>query len=242
VITAEVDEPRGDRESTLIAPRWHTGLMLLIFSVLPVVSAFRLKGEDHRAPPLFLSSNRELVYIAALVVEWGVFALVYMGLFLQKTPLSVLIGKTREDKSDLKRDIALGIGGAVLVFCSTATLVYLFGPFDPHDIDIYPKTAVQFYFFFLMLVSGGFTEEVIFRGYFLKQLKYFFKSDSVSVLLQALLFAIAHGLDESVPGIFNKFLTGLLFGYIAYKTNRLMPTIVAHCGLNAAAAILIFVK
>jgi uncharacterized protein len=93
-----------------------------------------------------------------------------------------------------------------------------------------------------MLVSGGFTEEVIFRGYFLKQLKYFFKSDSVSILLQALLFAIAHGLDESMPGIFNKFLTGLLFGYIAYKTNRLMPTIVAHCGLNAAAAILIFVK
>jgi uncharacterized protein len=93
-----------------------------------------------------------------------------------------------------------------------------------------------------MLVSGGFTEEVIFRGYFLKQLKYFFKSDSVSILLQALLFAIAHGLDESMPGIFNKFLTGLLFGYIGYKTNRLMPTIVAHCGLNAAAAILIFVK
>jgi hypothetical protein len=216
--------------------------MLLIVLILPIASVFQLKGADHGARILSVPRDRELVYIAVLIAEWGLFALVYVGLFLQKTLLSRLIGESPSGKPDLKRDIGLGIGAALLVFCSTAMLVYLFGPFDRHDIDIYPKTAVQLYFFFLMLVSAGFTEEIIFRGYLLKQFRHFFKSDTVSILLQALLFSIAHGFDESMPGMLNKFLTGLLFGYIAYRTNRLMPTIVAHCGINAAAAILIVVR
>ena len=233
-IDAEVSSTEEDR--SLIAPIWHTGLLFflcLMAFAAGAIGTHRIGRSRVFAP----TEYRELIYIAGLLIEFGIFALVYAGLYLQKTALSALIGKTWNDSRDITRDIALGIGAIVLVVCLTGAIFYLFGPADSSHADIYPKTAVQFYFFFLLALAGAFTEEIVFRGYFLKQFTYLFKSKTVSILLQALLFSIAH-VGENIPWMCQKFLIGLLFGYIASERKSLIPTIVAHSGINAIAAIL----
>jgi hypothetical protein len=170
------------------------------------------------------------------------FALVYAGLYTQKTPLAVLIGKTWDDWQDRIRDIAIAMGMIIIIFFLTWLTSSLFGPVNrgPVDTALLPKTAVQFYFFFLALVAGAVAEEMVFRGYFLKQLAFLFKSENAAIVLQSLLFSLAHP-GQRGPWLFQKFLIGLLFGYIASRRKSLMPSIVAHCGINALAAIAGFI-
>jgi membrane protease YdiL (CAAX protease family) len=221
-----------------LAPFWHTGLTLFLLLIVPLARWSGSK-ELNGLHWFSLIQYRELLYIVILGAEWGMFAIVYSGVFPGARNLPSLIGKTWTRTSDGLRDVAFGTAATLVVLCSTALLIFLFGPFDKYDVDLYPKTAVQFYFFFLMLVSGGFAEEIIFRGYLQKQLRYIFKNDLASVSIQALVFSLSHGVDESVAGMSNKFLTGVIFGIIACRRKSLIPTIVAHCGLNAIAAIAI---
>ena len=106
--------PTIDGESNLVAPLWHTGLVLLIFLI--TFGAGSLVPHGTGPPRTFsLTEYRELIYIAGLLLQWGLFALVYMGLFASKT-LSTLLGKTWNDSWDITRDVGLGIGAIVLVF------------------------------------------------------------------------------------------------------------------------------
>jgi membrane protease YdiL (CAAX protease family) len=236
-VNKATETSQNEGGTMLVAPLWHTGLLVLLIFVWTGVSEIGSKvGGVPRAGTL--AQNRDLLYLLALGIEWGAFGFVYAGLHLRGTTLATLIGKRWQDSSEMIRDVVLGIGAALSIFCLTALLIFLFGPFDRVAVDIYPKTAVQFYFFLLMLVSGGFTEEVIFRGYFLKQLAYLFKNELLAISLQAVLFSLAHGLDESIAGMCTKLFTGFVFGYIASRRKSLLPAVVGHCGLNAAAAIL----
>jgi membrane protease YdiL (CAAX protease family) len=229
--------PQITERPLAVAPLWHTWLVLLVISIPLLAHEFGpWRGFLHLFA--FIARDRESLYLVAILVQSGIFAFVYWGLHIQHTPLSVLIGRTWNDSWDKIRDLGLGLGALFLVLCSTALLVYLFGPLDRDKVDIYPKTAVQFYFFFLLAVSGGFFEEIIFRGYLLKQMTYLFNNGTAALLLQAAFFSLAHGVHEGIAGVCNKFFIGLLFGYISFRRKSLMPAIVAHCGLDAAAAIL----
>jgi membrane protease YdiL (CAAX protease family) len=241
LITVETSKPQIDESPCQIAPLWHTGLGVALILMAAFLGAL---SSQRQSPPkkVSLAEYKELIYIAGLLAECALFALVYFGLYLQKTPLDVLIGKTWDDWRDRTRDIAIAAGMIVLIFCLTGLTAYLFGPVDRDsvNVDILPKTAVQFYFFFLFLLAGAVTEEIIFRGYFLKQLAFLFKSETAAILLQSVLFSLAHP-GERGPWLFQKFLIGLLFGFIASKRKSLMPTVVAHCGINAFAAIAGFI-
>jgi membrane protease YdiL (CAAX protease family) len=243
LITVETNRPQTDESPALIAPLWHTGLGIALILIVVLVSALSSHKQPLPKPHSFpFAEYKELFYIALLFAEGALFALVYAGLYIQKMPLAVLIGKPWDDSRDIIRDIAIAVGLIVLIFCLTGLTAYLFGPVDRDQVDtaMLPKTAVQFYFFFLALVAGAAGEEVIFRGYFLKQITFLFKSETAAIVLQGLLFSLAHG-GQRGPWLFQKFLIGLFFGYIAVKRKSLMPTIVAHCGINAFAAIAGFI-
>jgi membrane protease YdiL (CAAX protease family) len=241
LITVETSKPPTDEKPGLIAPLWHTGLGVALILLVALVSA--LSRHKQPSPKKFsLAEYRELIYIVGLLAEGALFALVYFGLYIQKTPLDVLIGKTWGNSRDRIRDIAIALGLIVLIFCLTGLTGFLFGPVDhkPVDTEILPKTAVQFYFFFLFMLAGAVNEELIFRGYFLKQFAFLFKNETAAILLQSLLFALGHA-GQKGPWLVQKFLIGLLFGYVASRRKSLMPSIVAHCGINGFAAIAGFI-
>jgi membrane protease YdiL (CAAX protease family) len=233
-----LEETVPNQKPGLIAPLWHTALLVFLYLILPVITLLRSHHAD--APQHFHSTEYlSLIYFAGLLVQWGIFGLVYAGLFNRETQFTALIGKHWNHSRDVIRDVALGIGAVVLIFAAALLLSFLLGRLEKPVPEVLPKTAVQFYFFFLLVVSGGYAEEVIFRGYFLKQFTWLFKSETLSVLLQALLFAFGHGLD-TLSGFLYKLFVGLLFGSLAIRRKSLLPGIVAHCSLNAIAAIFIF--
>lgn len=87
-------------------------------------------------------------------------------------------------------------------------------------------------FAMLVAVSAGFTEEVISRGLFLKQLRILTRSLTAAIYLQAVLFSFAHGAAQSLSQMLTRFLMGLLFAFFAVRRNSLWPVIFGHILLD----------
>lgn len=88
-------------------------------------------------------------------------------------------------------------------------------------------------YFFFTLISAGFGEEILFRGFLFRQFKIIlpkFKLKAlVILLLSALLFSLPH-LYQGLSGLIMTFIFGVIFGIIYIKTNyNLWIPIVFHC-------------
>ncbi len=94
--------------------------------------------------------------------------------------------------------------------------------------DLSPLTL-----FFVLAVSPGLCEELLFRGAILSGLRRDL-SPARAVLLQALLFAGAH---LSIHRILPTTLVGLALGAIALRSRSLFPAILLHIAYNALIAL-----
>jgi len=84
----------------------------------------------------------------------------------------------------------------------------------------------------------GITEELYFRGLFLKKLEPFL-GIHLSILLISLLFSIPHifvtyisGIGMSLMLFVVTFLIGMALGYLIYKTKSIWGAIIIHMGLD----------
>ncbi len=100
-----------------------------------------------------------------------------------------------------------------------------------------PGTPAERVAWVLVSVTVGFCEEVIYRGYLQTQLTGFTGRVSVAVVLQAVLFGIAHG-DQGLAVVVRFTLYGVLFGALARWRRSLLPGIAAHIGLDVASGLL----
>jgi hypothetical protein len=147
--------------------------------------------------------------------------------------------------------IAIGIGGQVLV-----TLLYL--PFISHLHNFSAPTTKltggahggSFAVIAILTVLGApFFEELFFRGLLLRGLLGVFGASEkvaarapaglaigASVILDGLLFGLAHGEFEQLAGLA---VFGCILAFVAYKTQRLGMNMVAHATFNFIAVIAI---
>lgn len=75
---------------------------------------------------------------------------------------------------------------------------------------------------------GPFMEEVMFRGLLLRRARRF--GDRTAVVFCAVAFGLMHG---NLPQFFYATFVGLIFGYIAVKTNRLCYNVLLHITFNS---------
>ena len=69
-------------------------------------------------------------------------------------------------------------------------------------------------------------EEYVFRGLFMQTFGSWFKIPIVAVILQAIVFALCHAYNSL--GIIEVFISGLFFGFIAWKTNGIEVSSAVH--------------
>lgn len=82
-----------------------------------------------------------------------------------------------------------------------------------------------------LAATGGFCEELIFRGYLTRQFHAWTGSNVLAILLQGVLFGLAHGYYEKVMVLIM--IQGWLLGLLAYWRKSLRPGMLAH-GLQDA--------
>jgi hypothetical protein len=229
--TPQSETKQTDEQGGLLAPWWHTALMVIMIISLSVAGVRQLRSFGSQ--PLHLAAN----YILTIVYEWVLAGLVLWGLHMRKVPLGQLLGERRPGARAWLTDIGVALGywaGALLVLAVLGNLlVKMSGShIDPQKIGdvtqkLAPVTGWEMVLFLVLSISAGICEELVFRGYLQQQFARMTHRVWLGVALSALVFGGAHGY-EGIAGIVLIAAYGAMFGVLARMRRGLRTGMIAH--------------
>jgi uncharacterized protein len=215
----------------LLAPWWHTALMVLLIIGLSVAGVKQLRsfGDEH----LHLVAN----YSLTIAYEWILAGLALWGIHMRKVPLRQLLGEPRPGARAWLIDAGVALtywAGALLVLALLGNaLVKISGShIDPQKIGdvtqkLAPVTGLEMLLFLVLSISAGICEELVFRGYLQQQLARMGRAVWFGVALSALVFGCAHGY-EGIAGMLLITVYGAMFGVLALRRRGLRTGMIAH--------------
>ena len=172
---------------------------------------------------------------AVLVLGWAQ---------LSRTPMRALgFGAPRSWTATVAGGVLLGI---TFKLTMKALVMPLLGapPINPQYHYVAGNPAALPGVLAVVLVSAGFGEEVLFRGYMFERLEKLLGRGRVAltatILLSSTLFALAHYHDQRLPGVEQAAVTGLVFGAIYAWRKQLWAVIIAHAAFDLTAVALIY--
>jgi membrane protease YdiL (CAAX protease family) len=230
-----------ERAAGALAPRWHTAALVALLLTV----AFTGTLLQHCASPPGASravspasgSRIFVLYLPLLIVNGGL-ALYCCRLFRRHNALPALLGHRWPSPARACGDLALALLGCAFVACVELVCARLFGVGHNAAISaLLPNTGVERLAWVLVAVSVGFCEEVVYRGYLQTQLSAFTGHPTFGVVLQALLFGLAH-LEQGPYAASRIAIYGLVFGGLAWARRSLLPGILCHVGIDLVSGLL----
>lgn len=177
-------------------------------------------------------------YLLAIIIEWATLAFIWWGLKRRGMRLSDLIGGRWTRRMDILRDLVIGVAFMLILSGALQGLGALFKLVSPHDVlAMLPRTWFEMIVWVLLSMSGGFCEEVIFRGYLQRQFSTFTHSLTGGIVIQAISFGLGHGY-QGWKLMTLIALYGACFGVLAHWRHSLRPGIIAHALQDIAAGVL----
>ena len=226
---ATITAPRIESSSPkLIAPWWHTALLVALFLGMALSGAFFQRRA--RSEPGMLQQHPHVVplYLSLIVLEWGLFAYVRRGLCRTGMKLSELLGGRWTSLTDVLWDAGLALGLWATWTLVAATWDRWLGPGQAASINtLLPQRGVEILLWVGVSISAGICEELVFRGYFQKQFEIFTHSRWAALFLQAVLFGISHGY-QGIEACVKIAVYGVLFGLLSLWRRSLRPGMMAH--------------
>lgn len=165
-------------------------------------------------------------------IDWA-FAITLMAivLFWERLPLSSM-GFKKLSGQNLAG--GLGLGG----FCMAGLVVWtlIAGWLRDPSLGMGPTTGFYLWYGPLALITAGFCEEVIYRGYAMERLLRMFKSPWPALLLPHIAFSLMH-IKDGWEKVFMVATLGFLFTWWYYKSRDLTMLIVGHLFVDAMALV-----
>ena len=212
-----------------IAPWWHTVLVLVPIAIGSVASWYQHGLSNAHVPGI---SSRLSSYITVLAQEWCVVFLIWLALRRRGLSMGSLVSGRWQTLGAFFRDLGLAVGFLVVAVPLTGVLVHLIGGDANSNVaSITPKTVVELVGWLGLAATGGFCEELIFRGYLARQFSAWTGSRVFAIVLQGAVFGLAHGYCGKVMAVIM--VQGWLLGLLAYWRKSLRPGMLAH-GLQDA--------
>ena len=118
-------------------------------------------------------------------------------------------------------------------------------PMNPHFQFLAGNLAAVVPFtLYVVILSAGFGEETVFRGYLFERLGKLLGptlgAQIAIVTLTAVLFGLAHIPEQGLAGAEQAMVVGLVFGAIFSRTRSLALLMVAHAAFDVTAVALIY--
>jgi uncharacterized protein len=216
-----------------IAPPWHTAVVLF------VVLGFSLLNVHIDLRAIFGMRGRLPSYLFGIVFEWATVAFIVWGLHRRNIRLSDVIDGSWARGLYVLRDVGLGIAFFLIFGGAVQVLIHVLNVRPPPGmLEKLPQTRVELIVWVFLSLTGGFCEEVIFRGYLQRQLSALTHSVVIGIVLQALVFGLGHGYQGwklmSLIALY-----GTCFGVLAHWRRSLRPGIIGHALQDAAAGFLV---
>src|ERR1700685_304119 len=210
-----------------LAPWWHTVLVLLPISLCSVASWYQHGLANLHLPGV---SSRLSSFITVLAMEWLGVLLVWLALRRRGLSLASLIAGPWPTVTAFFRDLGIALGFLVVTIPLVGLLVRLIGGAAAGAAGGGGHTPPQplgvVVVFLMLAVSGSFSEELLFRGYLIRQFFSWTGSRAFAIMAQAMLFGLAHGHYGRVMLVIM--LQGWLLGLLATWRKSLRPGILAH--------------
>jgi membrane protease YdiL (CAAX protease family) len=222
----------------LIAPWWHTGLMVALIAATSVMgslhSSKKSMGVHHLAN-----------YGITLVWEWLLAGFALWGTRLKKTPLRYLLGERRQGFREFLIDLGAAGFFWILSLMVLATLALLLRLLHLENAEkqisqLAPSTFGEGALWIALSLSAGICEEFIFRGYFQQQFARASGRLWLGVLVSSLLFGSAHGY-EGIAGMVMITAYGALFSVLAIQRGSLRAGMIAHAWHDSITGIALWI-
>jgi hypothetical protein len=213
---------------TLVAPLWHTALIVLLVAAASVAGAL----SSRHLPP---SGQKNLpTYLASIVLEWVLAGIVLWGLRLRHTSLRAVLGKSKAGVREWFVDAGVAFVFWIVALVVLGTLALLLKPMHLHPEDIRntvsklgPKTPAEMLAWTALCITAGICEEFIFRGYLQQQFARMSQRAWVGVVASALVFGCAHGY-EGWSGMLLIVAFGALFSILRLMRGNVRAGMMAH--------------
>jgi membrane protease YdiL (CAAX protease family) len=217
----------SDPGRKLIAPVWHTVLLVGIFLGITIAGALFQRHAQSTPGALQQHPNVVPLYLSVIAVEWLLVYGVWAGIKTYGVRLRDLIGGRWSSAKDVLIDLVLALVVSILWAGIQAGIARMV-PSDAKSVSVlFPQSFLEVVLWMLTSLSAGFCEEAAFRGYFQKQFEALTGSAAMGVILQAILFGISHGY-QGYRAIFIIILFGFLYGILAFWRKSLRSAMIAH--------------
>jgi membrane protease YdiL (CAAX protease family) len=206
-----------------VAPSWHLVCVFVLLAAWVALSLYPRHYLFDTLPP------RISGYLLVLLIEWFIFAFIWIGLRIQGVPFSCLFGKM----SPTIRKILQDLGLALLFLIVANVVLSLLGSLlhiSDHNAavqQLLPHTAAEIAVYLLVTLTAGICEETIFRGYLQIQFTSLTKSAALGVVIQGIVFGLEHAY-QGWKMVIVITVYGWLFGSLALWRKSLRPGIIAH--------------
>lgn len=219
----------------IVASKSHTaGLVFLIL-------ALSLWAAAHSAitewPTTFSTAHaRLLTYVQLPLLPALWVAYIWAGV-RRRMPLASLIVERGATRRRWLRYAAVGLGALVLWVVVSGALSAALRP-TPDQLRglqaMLPHSAVERWVWLAFAPTAGVFEEIVYRGYLLRQLRALTHSPSAALVLQALTYAGAH-LVLPASMLAPIALLGLYLGLLTVWQRSLIPAMLVHAGVAVVA-------
>lgn len=238
--------PAEDKK--LLAPLWHTVLMVLLVLGNSVVTFLVSSRLTTRRAGSMTDRTRVIEYLASIALELFLVVLLWVGLRLRQTRIRDLIGGRWDSPEDFLLDVAIAFGFWIVAYGVLIGLSFALGLAKASQIEeakklaqaLAPHSAGALLVFIALSITAGFVEELIFRGYLQRQIGALAGNIYVGLIVSAIVFGSGHGY-EGTRRMFLIFIYGAMFGLLALWRKSLRPGMMAHAWHDAFQGIILFV-
>jgi membrane protease YdiL (CAAX protease family) len=170
------------------------------------------------------------IYLPTLVMEWALLYFCWAGVHKHGGNLWDLAGGRWKSWRDVLSDLAV-LPPFWAVWEGAAFVVHwILGPGNAKTVDsLLPKSLAEVLLWIATSITAGICEEMAFRGYLQRQFHALTGNIAWAVLLQGLVFGIAHGY-QGWRNIVVISVLGILYGALSAWRKNLRVNIIAHAG------------
>lgn len=166
------------------------------------------------------------IYLPTIIIEWLIFLVVLLVLKRGRENLST-VGFSKFTLTNL----GIGLGFllvANLILITLAQILQFLHLAVPEEVGfILPRTKSETFFWVILSITAGITEETGFRGFVLTKLNLFLNNWYLTVGISSLCFGLGHSY-QGTGGIILTGTYGLLFCLLFIWRKSLIPGMFAH--------------
>jgi membrane protease YdiL (CAAX protease family) len=217
---------------------------LIVVGIVLFVSG----GQAHTVSGAVEHRGRLLLYLVTIFFEWVMVGLIWLGIHRRGIRLRDLVGGRWKSPEAVFIDVGIAAAFWVVSVGVLFGMQYALGLAKLHEAEgemkarlakigfLFPQSKYEIAVYVALVLTAGFCEELIFRGYLQKQFHAMTGNAYLAVILQALTFGAAHGY-QGVKLMIVIAVYGLLFGLLALWIRNLRPGMIAHAWQDLLAGL-----